>query len=116
MRAWQVHGKGEPIDVLEQVEVPTPPPGPGQLQVRVTAAARCSRCLIRSRTTRSGQLPRGALRPVQVLFIATANLLDPIPAALRDRMEIVQLPGYAQQEKIEIGKRFLIPKQLETTA
>ena len=49
----------------------------------------------------------------KVLFIATANLLDPIPAALRDRMEIIQLPGYTQQEKIEIGKRFLIPKQME---
>src|SRR5688572_18177629 len=49
----------------------------------------------------------------KVLFIATGNLLDPIPPALRDRMEIIQLPGYTQQEKIEIGKRFLIPKQLE---
>jgi ATP-dependent Lon protease len=49
----------------------------------------------------------------KVLFIATANLLDPIPAPLRDRMEIVHLPGYTEQEKIEIGKRFLIPKQLK---
>jgi ATP-dependent Lon protease len=49
----------------------------------------------------------------KVLFIATGNLTDPIPAALRDRMEIVQLPGYTQQEKIEIGKRFLIPKQMQ---
>ncbi|MEO6350719.1 MAG: endopeptidase La [Candidatus Limnocylindrales bacterium] len=49
----------------------------------------------------------------KVLFIATGNLLDPIPPALRDRMEIVQLPGYTQTEKTEIGKRFLIPKQLE---
>jgi ATP-dependent Lon protease len=49
----------------------------------------------------------------KVLFIATGNLIDPIPAALRDRMEIIQLPGYTQQEKIEIGKRFLIPKQQE---
>ena len=48
----------------------------------------------------------------KVLFVATANLLDPIPPALRDRMEIVQLPGYTEQEKIEIGKRFLIPKQM----
>ena len=47
----------------------------------------------------------------KTLFIATANLLDPIPPPLRDRMEIVQLPGYTEQEKIEIGKRFLIPKQ-----
>jgi ATP-dependent Lon protease len=48
----------------------------------------------------------------KVLFIATGNLIDPIPAALRDRMEIIQLPGYTQQEKIEIGKRFLVPKQM----
>jgi ATP-dependent Lon protease len=49
----------------------------------------------------------------KVLFIATGNLVDPIPAALRDRMEIIQLPGYTQQEKIEIGKRFLVPKQMQ---
>ena len=49
----------------------------------------------------------------KVLFIATANLLDPIPAPLRDRMEIVQLPGYTQKEKIEIAQRFLIPKQMD---
>jgi ATP-dependent Lon protease len=49
----------------------------------------------------------------KVLFVATGNLIDPIPMALRDRMEIIQLPGYTQQEKIEIGKRFLVPKQME---
>ena len=48
----------------------------------------------------------------KVLFVATANLLDPIPAALRDRMEIVHLPGYTESEKIEIGRRFLTPKQM----
>ena len=48
----------------------------------------------------------------KVLFIATANLLDTIPAPLRDRMEVIPLPGYTQQEKVEIGRRFLIPKQM----
>jgi ATP-dependent Lon protease len=49
----------------------------------------------------------------KVLFIATANLLEPIPAPLRDRMEVIQLPGYTQHEKVEIAKRFLVPKQME---
>jgi ATP-dependent Lon protease len=49
----------------------------------------------------------------KVLFVATGNLIDPIPMALRDRMEIIQVPGYTQREKVEIGKRFLIPKQME---
>src|SRR6266480_1597277 len=48
----------------------------------------------------------------KVLFVATGNLIDPIPMALRDRMEIIQVPGYTQREKVEIGKRFLIPKQM----
>ncbi len=49
----------------------------------------------------------------KVLFIATGNLQDPIPAPLRDRMEIIQLPGYTHREKVEIAKRFLVPKQME---
>jgi ATP-dependent Lon protease len=48
----------------------------------------------------------------QVMFITTANLLEPIPAPLRDRMEIIMLSGYTESEKIEIAKRYLIPRQL----
>jgi len=49
----------------------------------------------------------------KVMFIATANLLDSIPAPLRDRMEILELNGYTDEEKLAIGHRFLIPKQVE---
>ncbi len=49
----------------------------------------------------------------KVMFIATANLLDPIPPALRDRMEILELPGYTFEEKIQIANRHLVPKELK---
>jgi ATP-dependent Lon protease len=48
----------------------------------------------------------------QVLFIATANTLDTIPAPLRDRMEILQLSGYTDEEKVRIAEQYLVPKQL----
>src|SRR5256884_599911 len=50
----------------------------------------------------------------QVMFIATANVLHTIPQPLQDRMEILRLPGYTEYEKVEIARRFLIPKQMET--
>ncbi|HJP72557.1 MAG TPA: endopeptidase La, partial [Candidatus Limnocylindria bacterium] len=49
----------------------------------------------------------------KVLFIATANMLDTIPPALRDRMEVITLAGYTQLERVRIAERFLVPKQLE---
>jgi len=48
-----------------------------------------------------------------VMFIATANLLDTIPIPLRDRMEIVELSGYTDEDKLQIGRRYLVPKQMK---
>lgn len=48
-----------------------------------------------------------------VMFITTANLMDPILSALRDRMEIIGIPGYTEEEKLGIARRYLIPRQLE---
>lgn len=49
----------------------------------------------------------------QVIFISTANVIDPIPGPLRDRMEIISIPGYTSEEKFQIAKRYLIKRQLK---
>ncbi|MBF0550191.1 MAG: endopeptidase La [Deltaproteobacteria bacterium] len=49
----------------------------------------------------------------KVMFITTANLIDPIPSALKDRMEIISIPGYTDREKLTIATRYLIPRQLK---
>jgi uncharacterized protein (DUF302 family) len=48
----------------------------------------------------------------KVMFIATANVLDSIPGPLRDRMEVIDLPGYVEDEKFEIARRYLVDRQL----
>src|SRR5690606_20424522 len=48
-----------------------------------------------------------------VLFMCTANVLETIPAPLRDRMEVIQIPGYSEEDKVKIARRYLISKQIK---
>jgi ATP-dependent Lon protease len=48
-----------------------------------------------------------------IIFICTANYMEPVPPALRDRMEVIEIPGYTQQDKLLIGRKYLIPRQLK---
>src|SRR4029450_7939133 len=49
----------------------------------------------------------------KVMFIATANTMDTVPGPLRDRMEVIEIPGYTETDKLHISKRYLVPRQLE---
>lgn len=50
----------------------------------------------------------------RVVFIATSNVMDNVPAPVRDRMEVIELPGYTQEEKLQIARRYLVKRQLES--
>jgi ATP-dependent Lon protease len=51
----------------------------------------------------------------QVLFITTANVLDAVPGPLRDRMEVIEIPGYVEEDKVMIARRYLVPRQLQAS-
>ncbi len=77
-------------------------------------AAPCWRSSTRRRTTRSRDHYLDVPFDLSdVLFIATANCMDPIPGPLRDRMEVIEISGYTADDKLQIAKTYLLPRQLE---
>src|SRR5208282_5790908 len=49
----------------------------------------------------------------EVMFIATANTMDTVPGPLRDRMEVIEIPGYTNSDKLDIARRYLVPRQID---
>ena len=107
IRALRDAGANNPLFMIDEIDKMG-------ADYRGDPAARCSRCSTPSRTRRSATTTSTSRSTSRgVLFITTANTLDTIPPPLRDRMEIIQLAGYTEEEKLQIAKRYLVPRQVE---